>query len=164
MSKLKNFVFPLFVGVALISAPASGQDFNVPSGDLRNALEAYMKQAGVPVLYSPQAIAGRRTHGISGSLSPDAALSKILSGTGLTEYRTPEGDIGIVHDASSQTNEIEPLRLAQATATPRASVETVTVTSSKLGGADVQSIPIAITALSQEQLTATRRLQAVRIW
>src|SRR6185437_12511335 len=40
--------------------------------------------------------------------------------------------------------------------TPRATVETVTVTSSKLGGADVQSIPIAITALSQEQLTATQ--------
>ncbi len=33
-------------------------------------------------------------------------------------------------------------------------VETVTVTSSKLGGADVQSIPIAITALSQEELTS----------
>ena len=39
---------------------------------------------------------------------------------------------------------------------PRGSVETVTVTSSKLGGADVQSIPISITALSQEQLTATQ--------
>ncbi len=39
---------------------------------------------------------------------------------------------------------------------PRAAVETVTVTSSKLGGADVQSIPIAITALSQEQLTSTQ--------
>src|SRR6201999_1429926 len=39
---------------------------------------------------------------------------------------------------------------------PRPSVETVTVTSSKLGGADVQSIPIAITALSQEQLTQTQ--------
>ncbi len=32
----------------------------------------------------------------------------------------------------------------------------MTVTSSKLGGADVQSIPISITALSQEQLTATQ--------
>ena len=37
-----------------------------------------------------------------------------------------------------------------------AALETVTVTSSKLGGADVQSVPIAITALSQEQLTATQ--------
>jgi outer membrane receptor protein involved in Fe transport len=47
------------------------------------------------------------------------------------------------------------MQLAQATPA-RSAVETVTVTSSKLGGADVQSIPIAITALSQEQLTATQ--------
>ena len=43
-------------------------------------------------------------------------------------------------------------------ATPSASsaaLETVTVTSSKIGG-DVQNIPISITALSQEQLTATQ--------
>ncbi|HTO39516.1 MAG TPA: TonB-dependent receptor plug domain-containing protein, partial [Rhizomicrobium sp.] len=45
------------------------------------------------------------------------------------------------------------MQLAQA-APARTAVETVTVTSSKLGGSDVQSIPIAITALSQEQLTA----------
>ena len=49
-----------------------------------------------------------------------------------------------------------PIQLAQAALPPRAAVETVTVTSSKLGGADVQSIPIAITALSQEQLTSTQ--------
>ncbi len=48
-----------------------------------------------------------------------------------------------------------PLQLAQ-TMPSRSAVETVTVTSSKLGGADVQSIPISITALSQEQLTATQ--------
>ena len=53
-------------------------------------------------------------------------------------------------------NEVAPIRLAQAASPSRATVETVTVTSSKLGGADVQSIPIAITALSQEQLTSTQ--------
>ncbi len=47
------------------------------------------------------------------------------------------------------------MQLAQA-APARTAVETVTVTSSKLGGADVQSIPIAITALSQEQLTSSQ--------
>jgi outer membrane receptor protein involved in Fe transport len=49
-----------------------------------------------------------------------------------------------------------PVELAQAGPVNRASVETVTVTSSKLGGADVQSVPIAISAFSQEQLTATQ--------
>ncbi len=49
-----------------------------------------------------------------------------------------------------------PEQLAQAAPAAHGAVETVTVTSSKLGGADVQSIPISITALSQEQLTATQ--------
>jgi outer membrane receptor protein involved in Fe transport len=40
-------------------------------------------------------------------------------------------------------------------AAPGAALETVTVTSSKIGG-DVQNIPISITAMSQEQLTATQ--------
>ncbi len=48
-----------------------------------------------------------------------------------------------------------PIQLAAAMAAP-AALETVTVTSSKLGGADIQNIPISITALSQEQLTATQ--------
>ncbi len=48
------------------------------------------------------------------------------------------------------------IQIAQASPSQHAPVETVTVTSSKLGGADVQSIPISITALSQEQLTATQ--------
>ena len=38
---------------------------------------------------------------------------------------------------------------------PGAALETVTVTSSKIGG-DVQNIPISITAMSQEQLTQTQ--------
>ena len=47
------------------------------------------------------------------------------------------------------------MEIAQATPVNKGAVETVTVTSSKIGG-DVQNIPISITALSQEQLTATQ--------
>src|SRR6185437_7389813 len=69
------------------------------------------------------------------------------------------GAIGIVGGTQSglEPSEAQLPAMQLAQATPRASaVETVTVTSSKLGGADVQSIPISITALSQEQLTATQ--------
>ncbi len=51
---------------------------------------------------------------------------------------------------------IAPVQIAQAVPVSRGVVETVTVTSSKLGGAAIQNIPISITALSQEQLTATQ--------
>jgi len=154
MFGLKNFLLSTVLVSAAFSA-AAAQDFDVPGGDLRAALNSYMSQSGVTVIYSPEAVAGKRTKGIKGAAAPDVALSRILSGTGLTEYRTSQGEVGIVRDVSSQLEQIQPITLAQATPA-RAAVETVTVTSSKLGGADVQSIPIAITALSQEQLTSTQ--------
>ena len=144
--------------VALLSTVACAGDFNIPRGDLKAALDAYMKQSGATLMYADDEMKGVHTNGVKGALSADAALSQVLSGTGFT-VRRDEGAIAIVRDRSSL---IEPgpgdvpMQLAQAAPASRAAIETVTVTSSKLGGADVQSIPIAITALSQEQLTATQ--------
>ncbi len=133
---------------------AIGADFNIPGGDLRTALNAYTAQTGVHLLYAEQAITGVHTSGIHGSLSPDEALSGILKGTGFTAQRD-DGSIAILRKEQHTESSDQTMQLAQA-APSHAAVETVTVTSSKLGGADVQSIPIAITALSQEQLTATQ--------
>ncbi|HVT25782.1 MAG TPA: TonB-dependent receptor [Rhizomicrobium sp.] len=139
----------------LLSAAASARDFNIPSGDLESALDSYTAQTGVALIVSNEAIHGIRTKGVQGDLSADDALTRLLSGTGFTTRRTQAGAVGIVRTQTQSEADVSPLQLAQA-APARASVETVTVTSSKLGGADVQSIPIAITALSQEQLTSTQ--------
>ncbi len=100
------------------------------------------------------AVQGIQTHGVQGNLSSDDALARILKGTGFVTRRYPSGAIEIDREQRSE-NEVIPLQLAQATTAAKASLETVTVTSSKIGG-DVQNIPISITALSQEQLTATQ--------
>jgi outer membrane receptor protein involved in Fe transport len=138
---------------ALLAAPLAAHDFNIPAGDLKSALDAYVKQAGVELVVSSSAIKGVKTGGVKGDIAPDEALTRILKGTGFSIYRQSSGALGIMQEQSS--SEIAPMQLAQATPA-RPSVETVTVTSSKLGGADVQSIPISITALSQEQLTSTQ--------
>ncbi len=133
------------------SAMAAG--FNIPAGDLGAALNAYATQTGAQLAISADAVRGARTSGAKGDLSNDAALSRILAGTGFIAHRH-DGSIAIVRDEESV---LLPSSMVLAQATPaRGAVETVTVTSSKLGGADVQSIPISITALSQEQLTATQ--------
>jgi outer membrane receptor protein involved in Fe transport len=142
------------VSVMAMIGAARAADFNIPAGDLKAALGAYMAQSGVTLLVSGDTLKGARTNGVNGSLPADSALSRLLSGTGFTAHRDASGLIGIVKERSSAA-EIAPIELAQAAPAPRA-VETVTVTSSKLGGADVQSIPIAITALSQEQLTSSQ--------
>ncbi len=137
-----------------LATGAYGADFNIPSGDLTAALNAYSAQSGVHLMVSTDAIRGIKTSGVKGDLSPDTALARILSGTGFMPSPDSGGGVAIIRRQGAE-NDI-PITLAQAAPVSRAAVETVTVTSSKLGGADVQSIPISITALSQEQLTATQ--------
>jgi iron complex outermembrane receptor protein len=131
--------------------------FNIPNGTLAAALDAYSIQSGVEVSVSSQALQGVRTKGVSGDMSSESALSKILSGTGFTA-RHAGSSIAIVRAAAEHTENVQDgnlgIQLAAAQAAPTA-LETVTVTSSKIGG-DVQNIPISITALSQEQLTSTQ--------
>ncbi len=148
---LKNTTAMMLCTVALTGI-ASAEDFNIPAGDLKSVLDSYAKQTGVPVLFGGTAIGGIRSHGAKGEFSPDSALSRILAGTGFVARRHAAG-VTIIRD-DIQSGDLPPLQIAQAASAPHSAVETVTVTSSKLGGADVQSIPIAITALSQEQLTS----------
>lgn len=142
------------VGACALVSAAPGADFNVPAGDLKRALDAYSQQAGTPLLYPSSQVTGIHSAGVHGNLSAEGALSAILANTGFSVHRE-SGAAVITRDRSSAAYTIPNIQIAQA-ASPRAAVETVTVTSSKLGGADVQSIPIAITALSQEQLTASQ--------
>ncbi|HVP86112.1 MAG TPA: TonB-dependent receptor plug domain-containing protein [Rhizomicrobium sp.] len=143
------------IATASLAAAANAADFNIPGGDLKAALDSYSRQTGVSLLYSDQAIRGVRSHGVQGEIGADEALSRILTGTGFQIRRHTGSAITIVRDNTQAAADIADLQIAQASPS-RPAVETVTVTSSKLGGADVQSIPIAITALSQEQLTATQ--------
>ncbi|HUJ04286.1 MAG TPA: TonB-dependent receptor, partial [Rhizomicrobium sp.] len=141
--------------LSLLASAALASGFNIPGGDLATALDTYSKQTGVAVLVSGEALRGVKTKGAKGELSADAALASILSGTGFTTYRSPAGAIGITREeaATRKTPKAELADAAPAPAHAAASVETVVVTSSKIKG-DIQTVPIAITALSQEQLTS----------
>jgi outer membrane receptor protein involved in Fe transport len=158
--KRQNWIRAMLLGGACALALASAQadDFDIPAGDLKSALGAYMAETGVQLMVSESALRGAHTSGVKGSLTRDEALIRLLKGTGFSLHRDESGAIGIVRTPQAANQPIPdfPVQFAQATPAPRASVETVTVTSSKLGSADVQSIPISITALSQEQLTATQ--------
>jgi len=150
----------LLAGTAIATIAATNAiaaNFSVPAGDLKTALDAFSKQSGVSLMVSADILKGARTNGVTGDLPAGDALTRLLKGTGFEIYRSPTGALGVMRgeQSSDAAEALQPMKLAQA-APSRAAVETVTVTSSKLGGADVQSIPISITALSQEQLTATQ--------
>ena len=128
----------------------------IPSGDLKGALNTYAKQVGIALIYADDEIKDTHTRGAHGNLSAADALSRILAGTGFATLREASALAIVRADAAkppekpARAETYTPVRMASASA---AAVETVVVTSSKIKG-DIQTVPIAITALSQEQLTS----------
>jgi len=156
MFNIKYSAFVSFIAICSFTLCAHAESFNVPGGDLKSALNAYSAQSGILVV-SSTAINGVETRGAKGEFSAPDALLQILKGTGFTAIQAGKGQIEVVRNVRLHADDLSPMHIAAASA-PTVSgtaLETVTVTSSKIGG-DVQNIPISITALSQEQLTATQ--------
>ncbi|HEV2562571.1 MAG TPA: TonB-dependent receptor [Rhizomicrobium sp.] len=158
MRKLTSIKSALVGGASMLvlATGARAGEFNIPGGDLAAALDAYTAQTDVALIVSGEAIRGVHTRGAKGALSADDALSRILANTGFVVQRRSSGAITIVQEQlkprHSELNEIAQTRLAAASSAA-AGIESVVVTSSKIKG-DIQTVPIAITALSQEQLTS----------
>jgi len=66
------------------SADASTQSISLPADDLVASLELLAKQSGIEFIYDADQLKGIRTHGVSGDLTPKAAVMKLLEGTNLT--------------------------------------------------------------------------------
>ena len=156
MSQLK-FLKAVLTGAAAavaLAGAAHAENFDIPAGDLKSALDSYAKQTGVQLVMSSTAVKGAHTKGAHGDLTATEALSHILADTGFMPVSTSRGTFAVVHEDIVHTRVQTPMELAYTTpAHAAASVETVVVTSSKIKG-DIQTVPIAITALSQEQLTS----------
>ena len=157
---MRNLKAALIGGASVLglSTGAFAAQFDIPDGDLARALDAYSRQTGVQLIYAATDVRGVRTKGAKGDFSEGDALTHILTGTGFAMHRHSAGAIAIVHDDApplqQRHSEVTPEAEIQLASTARAAsnVETVVVTSSKIKG-DIQTVPIAITALSQEQLT-----------
>jgi iron complex outermembrane receptor protein len=65
---------------AIADAP---KQINVPAGDLVTALESLAHQADISLVYQAKELAGMRTRGAHGNLTPQEAVTKLLEGTKL---------------------------------------------------------------------------------
>lgn len=95
----------LLVAFAAHAQQPPVRDFDVAAGDLKTALDAYLAQAGVQLIYKASDISGVSTNGVKGSLSPEAALTKLLEGTRLTLRRGADGAMVIVAPAARQSSD-----------------------------------------------------------
>jgi len=66
-------------------------DFNIPAQPLAAALQRYAAVSGRPALFDSAAVSGRTSAAVRGRHSPEAALHRLLEGTGLTAESARDG-------------------------------------------------------------------------
>ena len=128
------------VSVAQAQESASRQaEFKIPAGDLVAGLRAFSRQSHIEVMFNAAELRGRRTAGVQGTLAADEALSRLLDGANAEMVRDPSGAYlvrpvgnGGAGDTAYTANEI--------------------VVTAQKRAESVQDVPIAVTALSQQDL------------
>lgn len=70
--------------------------FDVRGGALKPALDAYIAQAGVQLIYKVDDVRDLSTQGVQGTIAPEAALERLLQGTRLRVRRGPDGAMVLI--------------------------------------------------------------------
>jgi iron complex outermembrane recepter protein len=93
--------------VALVApAQAQNQRFQIASGDLGQALDAYVHQSGRQVIYRVDDVRGVHSPGVQGEMSADNALAALLSGTGFSSRSDSSGAVAIFRNDTTPLSEI----------------------------------------------------------
>lgn len=93
----------LALALAAVAQNAAPKNFNVPAGDAAAALKTFSQQAGVEVLFPTDAAQGVRTNAVSGSLTPRAALERLVAGTGFEVVQDEKtGALGLRETAEAK--------------------------------------------------------------
>jgi len=125
--------------LALAGAAMAQGSVTIPAKTLAAALDDYIRQSGVQLIYNADDVAGLSSHPVQGA-SPTDALSEILAGTGLIATHDNSGAIVIARASASAGGDV-----------PVA--ETVVVTGSRIRGSEDMATPVV--KVPAEQLRAT---------
>jgi iron complex outermembrane receptor protein len=134
----------LFGAVSLwvLSAAAAAQGLvTIPAKSLGSALDDYIRQSGVQLIYKADDVAGLTSREVR-SATPERAIAGMLEGTGLTASRDASGAV-VIARAIAEKRHSQDIPIA----------EMVVVTGTRIRGGDDETPPV--TSVSSDQLLAT---------
>lgn len=143
---------PFLVSIPVQAAPRS---YNVPPQSLSGALQQFALQGGDQVVFEPQALAGKYSRGVSGTMEPEAALRRVIQGAKVT-FRRAQGAYVIAMQSAPREQGApaeKPVTIAEA---PPAEdqVQDIIVTAQKRAET-VQRTPVTVSAFSAAMLADT---------
>jgi outer membrane receptor protein involved in Fe transport len=146
------------MSLALPAVADSIRQINVPAGDLVQALESLARQLDVSIVYQAPQLAGLKTHGVSGKLTSQEAVKKLLEGTSLTVnvdstgamlISTPrQSGAAVSHDSGAERDDT-----AAGGRNQRVSLEEIVVTAQRREQM-VIDVPIAVSVVGGSELHA----------
>jgi iron complex outermembrane receptor protein len=159
------FLLPGVAATVLLAGPAHAQNgrlrLSIPAQSLATALNQFAIQTRAPLIYSPQAVSGRRTRGVEGTYTARRALELLLADTDLRVRTSPRGAFLIEAAAPPPPAPAvgpapPPSSPSLAAAAPESAVvEALEVTGSYLR--DSADLPSPVTVLTREELAKTSR-------
>jgi len=87
------------------------QSFNIPAGDLTNALSLYAANAGVLLPFDSALTEGKKTQGIKGKYSVNEGFANLLKGTGLEIIDNKKGELELRKAPAVKVSEADNLPL-----------------------------------------------------
>src|SRR5690606_35975057 len=135
------------------TAQSAATSFNIRSAPLSQSLLEFGRQAGISVAVDQSLTSGLRGRAVSGDLPVGEALDRLLVGTGLTAEFAGPNAVRLVRGGQGDAggNDLLQGPIAQETT----SVADVIVTAQKREQS-IQSVPIAVSAFSAENLDAMK--------
>lgn len=110
MTSAISFRNALLAGAAVVAvatpcaARAQSVAFNIEPQALAGGLQEFARQTDREILYAPELVANRRTGGVSGSFTPEAAMQRLLAGTNLT-FRQTGGNVIVLQAATTAASQ-----------------------------------------------------------
>jgi iron complex outermembrane recepter protein len=132
-----------------VVSPAAAQtvSFNVPAQSVASAVVQVAQQANVAVVVSGDLADGKRSRGVTGAMSVEQALSRVLASTGLAARQT-----------AARTYVIVPVSAAAAASQTSAATEEAAlydadiIVSAQRRNESVQDVPVAVTVVRGEEI------------
>ena len=111
-TRLYHGVGALALAAALVPQPlgAAAAEIDLPAQSTEQSLLALAEQASVQIMFEPAVMNGHRSKAVAGSMSVEAALSRLLNGNGLTF--TKVSDTVYVVEQGSAGSTVEPSEVA----------------------------------------------------
>ncbi|MBV7483074.1 TonB-dependent receptor [Bordetella sp. BOR01] len=136
----------LMGGLGMAAGPARAQTaqaapplrtYQVPAGELGAALARFADQAGITVLFQPDAVRGRHSAGLQGAYPVPEALRRLLDGTGLAARERGNGAYVLLPQEAAVT-QLAPV-MVEAEAPRTEPAWTSTTTRQELDGRQVRN-------------------------